>query len=314
VIDVIGEALVDLVEDDDGRFVPVPGGGPANVAVALGRLGMPVRMLARFGDDGFGRRSRERLADSGVRLDAAVDSDRSSTIAIASRTSDGSARYAFAADGTADWQWRADELPADAPTALHMGSLALAIGQGAGVIEDHARRLRELGTTTISYDPNVRPALGFDRVSERTRVERQCVLAHLVKASEDDLDWIYPDSTLDEQVARLRSAGVEAAIVVTRGSQGAVLDRLRRDRLMVGAPPTRVVDTIGAGDSLAAGLLAWLDLAGVLGVDPARRLAGASDDLWRAALEFAVVHAARTCERAGADPVRLDLSALVAAR
>ncbi|MDX2296813.1 MULTISPECIES: carbohydrate kinase family protein [Streptomyces] len=274
----------------------LPGGGPANTAVALARLGTPARFLARLSDDVFGRLFRGHLESSGVDLSAAVRATEPSTLAVAELDAQGRAEYSFHARGTADWQWTADELAVTdlATTAcLHSGSLALVRDPGGPVVEDFLARAS--ATATISLDPNVRPLLVAPEVY-RARLPRWCALADILRLSEDDLGLLLPGCTIERACDVWHAAGVPL-VVVTRGEHGAVAS-LHGERIVVPAPPADVVDTVGAGDSFTAGLLHHLGARGLLG----GRLTGLRvDDVFDACV-FAAHVAALTCGAVGPNP------------
>ncbi|CAM5578318.1 carbohydrate kinase family protein [Streptomyces narbonensis] len=274
----------------------LPGGGPANTAVALARLGTPARFLARLSDDVFGRLFRGHLEASGVDLSAAVRAAEPSTLAVAELDAQGRAEYSFHAQGTADWQWTADELAATdlAHTAcLHSGSLALVREPGDTVVEDFLARAS--ATATISIDPNVRPLLVGLGVY-RERLPRWCALADILRLSEDDLELLLPDYTIERACDAWHAAGVPL-VVITRGERGAVAS-LDGERTAVPAPPTDVVDTVGAGDSFTAGLLHRLGAKGLLG----GRLTDLRIDDVFDACDFAAQVAALTCGVVGPNP------------
>ncbi|MBL6276511.1 carbohydrate kinase [Micromonospora fiedleri] len=290
-VTVLGEAVVDLVQGPDGRFTAHPGGSPLNVAVGLARLGVPATLLARFSTSRFGRVLRAHADANGVDLRHAVDTDDPATLAIASLADDGVATYDFYVDGTADWQWRDEELsPAlTGRGILHTGSLAVFRSPGADRVADALRTARAEGAL-ISIDPNIRPGLLGTPEQARARVEELIRLAHLVKASEEDVAWLYPGRPVEDVLRHWRDLGAALA-VVTLGAGGALaLSGTREFRQP--APAVEVVDTIGAGDAFTAGLLA----------DLSRAADGWPDDVVAAALRYAVEVAAVTCTRAGADP------------
>jgi fructokinase len=314
VIAVVGEALIDLVGDvrvdgaggagSSGTFHARPGGSPYNVAIGLARLDCPCALLARISTDTFGVQLRTHLERNGVALDHVVDATEPTTLAFAILDQTGSARYEFYVAGTADWQWRAEELPAPLPptvTALHAGSLALALPPGADVLDDFLRRERARGAVTISVDPNVRPQLATDRAATRDRIERQITCAHLVKVSEEDLAWLYPATPVSTVVEHWRDLG-PAAVVVTLGERGAVAVGPDGREIRVTAPSVEVVDTVGAGDAFTAALLAGLDERGLLA--ELRRPVPERFDVtgFQQVLARAAYAAARTCTRPGADP------------
>ncbi|WP_432050390.1 carbohydrate kinase family protein [Verrucosispora sp. NA02020] len=290
-VTVVGEAVVDLVQEPDGRFVAHPGGSPLNVAVGLARLGVPTALLARFSTNRFGRRLRAHAETNGVDLRHAVDADEPATLGIATLTGTGVATYDFYVDGTADWQWRAEELaPAVAGRGIvHTGSLAAFLHPGADRLAAALRTARERGAL-VSVDPNIRPGLigGID--AARSRVDALARIAHVLKASEEDVAWLYPGRTNEDVLRHWRDLGVTLA-VITLGVGGAAAAS-GTGGFRQPAPVVAVADTIGAGDAFTAGLLAALSTAGP----------GWSDDDVRAALRYGVEVAAVTCTRAGADP------------
>lgn len=291
---VVGEALVDLVPDSTTYDVR-PGGSPANTALALARLGVPVAMVARFGADEFGRLLRRHLAGSGVDLSLAVDAAEPSSVALVTKGIDGSADYRFLIDGTADWQWTANELPELPPSvlAIHAGSLALA---RAVALEPWLARRPD--SVILSLDPNLRRGLlPHDAPS---LVDRWVRMSDIVKVSVDDLALLHPDEK-PLIVAERWAASGPALVVVTAGSDGATAffgdEVLHGDALHVD-----VVDTIAAGDAFTAGLLHQLHARDRLGEQFAKT--DRADIV--AALETATAVAGLTCKRAGADPPFLD--------
>ena len=298
---VIGEALIDLVPDDEpGRYVARPGGSPFNVAVGLARLGHRVTLMARLADNAFGRQLRDHATAEGIDLSRAPEATEPATLAVVSLDREARATYDFYTEGTADWQWSSSEIeqvPGD--TALfHLGSLASWTPPGDEAIHDAAARLHARNQTLVSYDPNIRPALLPGPEAARARVERSVSVAHLVKASREDAEWLYPGSPLKDAARRWLELGA-LLVVVTDGPEGAYLFR-------PGAAPehrpgrrVRVADTIGAGDAFTSGLLGGLARRGLhtpnaLAECPLEPLAEAADE--------AVLISALTCQRAGADP------------
>ncbi|MFF1510991.1 carbohydrate kinase [Streptomyces sp. NPDC058326] len=274
----------------------LPGGGPANTAVALARLGTPSRFLARLSDDVFGRLFRGHLEASGVDLSAAVRAPEPSTLAVAELDAEGRAAYSFHAQGTADWQWTADELAGADLTStacLHSGSLALVREPGGAVVEDFLARASV--TATISIDPNVRPLLVAPEVY-RERLPHWCALADILRLSEDDLELLLPGCTIERACDTWHAAGVPL-VVITRGERGAVAS-LNGERAAVPAPTADVVDTVGAGDSFTAGLLHHLGDKGLLG----GRLTDLRVDDVVDACAFASRVAALTCGVVGPNP------------
>lgn len=288
----------------------MPGGGPANIAVGLARLGTPTAFAGRFSQTGFGPWLRENLAANGVDLRVAVQARQPATLAVVTLDNQGKAAYAFYGPDTADWHWHESELPP--PTlvasedhgfaAVHTGSLATAFEPGASVI---AAWLEQLGATSrvvISFDPNVRAGLVSDLDHYRSAIELFVGRSHLVKASDDDLDALYPGVPLDEAATRWLDAGA-LVVVVTEGSRGATAYLPGGTRTSASPPPVKVVDTIGAGDSFSSAFLHFLGDRALLSPSELARL---ELPQVHAALRYAVAASAMTCTRAGADPPTAD--------
>lgn len=296
---VCGEALIDLVPvPGRGTYAARPGGSPANVAVGLGRLDVPVSLLARLASDAFGRLLRAHLTDSHVELTAAIAAEQPSTLAVVSLDEGGKAEYTFYIDGAADGGWHLPDLPANLPdaAALHVsGSLALGIPTMGDTFEALLRR--ECGRRVLTFDPNVRPLVAEDEAHLRTRLERWLGLVDLVKVSSDDLRWIAPGEAVADVAARWRGLG-PSLVVVTRGERG-VHALGQAGSVDLPAASIKLVDTVGAGDAFMSGLLAALDGGGNL---DRVRLAVLDQHTLAAALDFAQRVAAETCQRVGADP------------
>ncbi|MEU9837086.1 carbohydrate kinase [Streptosporangium sp. NPDC048047] len=299
---VVGECVADAFTDSGASrrgelaLRVIPGGGPANAAVALARLGTPARYLGRISADPFGRLFHERLTASGVDLSGVVRAAEPSTLAVATLDAEGRAEYSFHAEGAADWQWTEEELATrdlGGVAAVHTGSLALVMAPGAARIEEFLTGARV--AATISIDPNVRPGL-VDPAVYRARLPRWAALADIVKVSEEDLAHLGDFGDFDGFREECHAAGARL-VLLTRGADG-VTASLDGVRLAVPAPAVDVADTVGAGDAFTAGLLHSLGVRGLLG----GRLTGLTAGDLSEALAFAVRVAALTCEVAGADP------------
>ncbi|HXO25552.1 MAG TPA: PfkB family carbohydrate kinase, partial [Streptosporangiaceae bacterium] len=194
-VTVIGEAIVDLIPAGPARtFQAVPGGSPYNVAIGLARLGHRATLMARLADTAFGRILRDHARDEGIDLHAAPSAAEPATLAVVSLDAQARASYDFYLEGTADWQWTAEETGgAPARTAvLHFGSIASWTPPGDARILELAGQMRGRGDVLVTYDPNVRPGLLADPRHGREVAERAIGLAHLAKASSDDIAWLYP--------------------------------------------------------------------------------------------------------------------------
>lgn len=326
---VIGEALIDLVMNDsvddsaanggaanggttndgaanggaanggDRSYTAHPGGSPFNVAIGLARLGQPAQLLGRLAVDAFGRQLRAHGKANGVDLSIAVRAAEPSTLAVVSLDADRNATYDFYVRGTADWQWTAAELdrsPADT-SWVHTGSLASWTAPGAAVIREHLSQRRSASRLVVSYDPNVRPALMPDHADAVAQVEANVGLSDVVKASVEDLAFLYPGVAVEDVLPRWRAAGPRL-VVVTDGAKGARALTADGTVLSVGARRVDVVDTVGAGDAFMAGLINALIRAG-FDAEPPRAL---PDSVLTGVLDEAILVAALTCARAGANP------------
>jgi fructokinase len=296
---VAGDALVDLTPATTAQghraYEPHPGGSCLNVAVGLARLEVPTAFLARLSTDAFGDLLREHLAASGVQPSYLVETDDLTTLA-AVHLRDGHATYTFHAQGAADRGLLPDDLPPLPPgAALHLGSIALVLEPVASTLEGLLRQ--EAGRRLVSLDPNVRPGLIADREAYRQRFESWVPLVDLLKISDEDLAWLYPDRPHDEVVAGWHAASV-GLVVITHGERGAGASTPTASAT-VPARPVDVVDTVGAGDAFTSGLIAHLYHRGPLTRDALQEL---DDDGLTELLETAAEVAADTCTRAGAEP------------
>jgi len=309
---VIGEALIDLIEDKStaGRYQAVVGGANANVAIALARAGVKQQLLARISSDAFGQKIRQRLVDNKVGLDYAISAKEPASVAIASIGSSGGASYSFYVENTADWGWTSQELPTQqtmatlGATALQFGCLTMAMPPGNAVIEAWAKEYFDKDLLTLSHDVNVRPALGFDRDSERIRVERVNSFSHLIKASDDDINWLYglePGSNVD-QIAWDWIGDTAKIVFVTRGGEGASIYRKNKTKLDVQSRKVKVQDSVGAGDTFCANTLAQLQQIGALGSGAFTRLAELTDKQLIEIAKVSSVAASMACEKTGAEP------------
>ena len=297
-----GEALVDLVPSAStvpgelGPLLPRLGGGPYNTAVAAGRLGAPVSFLSRLSTDSFGDALLARLRVAGVRTDLVQRGPEPTTLAVVTLAGDGSARYAFHVRGTADREV-ADPGPLpDDVTVLSLGTLSLLLEPGATVYETVLRRESARGRLTV-LDPNIRAGLIADPAAYRARFTSWLPDIGLLKVSEDDAAWLGESADALPAVTSWLPGG-PAAAVLTRGAAG--LTVLTPDlRVDVPAVPAQVVDTIGAGDTVHAALLAWLHRHDVRS---RAELAKLDDAGWTDALGFAARAAAVTVGRVGAEP------------
>jgi fructokinase len=292
---VVGEALVDVVRGRDGSERDHAGGSSANAAVAMSRLGREVWFASAWADDAHGALLAGHLADNDVRL--AVDPvvlERTAT-AVATLAEDGSASYAF------DIEWRvpAVSLPGHVvPAVVVYGSIGAALTPGADDVAVLVAGSRP-GALTV-FDVNARPAITGTGDEVVGRAERMAGLADVVKASDEDLETLWPGRTHREVATHLLSGGA-AAVVVTRGGAG-VSWYAEAHEVTVPAPAVEVVDTIGAGDTVTAAVVHALWERGVGGPEAGERLRALGPADWTAVLEFAARAAAVTVSRPGGDP------------
>ncbi|SMD23363.1 carbohydrate kinase family protein [Lentzea albidocapillata] len=295
---VAGEALVDMVPVGDDELTPLApklGGGPYNVAVALGRLDVPTGFLSRVSTDHFGEQLIKRLHASKVETSLVQRGRENTTLAVVGLAEDGSARYSFYVDGTAD---RLVEDPGPLPAetkAVSFGTLSLVLEPGASVYETVLRR--ESKRLLTALDPNIRAGLIHDPGAYRARFRSWLPDVGLLKASVEDARWLAEDGDVIE-IARTWISQGPAAVVLTKGGDGLSVITATGQ---VDVPPVKVdvVDTIGAGDTVQGALLAWLHDHDALS---AEKIRGLSTDEWTAALTYAGAAAAITCSRAGAEP------------
>ncbi|MFJ3610278.1 MULTISPECIES: carbohydrate kinase family protein [Streptomyces] len=298
---VIGECVADIVRGPGAADVVHPGGSPANVAYGLARLGRPATLLTQLADDPSGRLIAAHLTGAGVRLAIGGVPARTPSAVV---TLDGRGQAAYAFDIT--WTLTAEEPPATPEPVrhVHLGSIAAVTEPGAATVLALTGRLRP--AATVSYDPNVRPALMGEHGPAVARVERCVALADLVKASDEDLAWLYPGEPVEAVAARWLALG-PAVVLVTRGGDGA-LAVTREHTVAAGAPAVAVVDTVGAGDSFMSAVLDAL-----AGRDRAA-LAALGADALAGLLARAGAAAAVTVSRAGARPPdRAELDAALGA-
>ncbi|MDT5397574.1 MAG: fructokinase [Mycobacterium sp.] len=289
---VIGEALIDIVERDGVARGEHVGGSPLNVAIGLGRLGRDVDFLTHIGRDDRGKRIVDYVEASGVQLvSGSTDAQRTPT-ALARLDAGGAASYVF------DIEWALSGTAEVAPPLVaHTGSIAAFLDPGCLATAALLDAYRP--SATISYDPNVRPALISDHEQARTRIERLVERADVVKASDEDLNWIDPNHA-PERVAQTWLGLGPSIVAVTMGGQGAFA-MCAAGSVRVPALPVEVVDTVGAGDAFMTGLIDALWSLDLLGAVKRADLAHISLDDLQTVVQAAARVAALTVTRAGAD-------------
>ena len=284
---VCGEVLIDILPSG-----PVVGGGPANTAKALARLGHDVHFIDGISSDTYGQSARAELLRDGVNLDLALASDKPTCTATVTLDAAGGASYEFLIDGTATFDFAPSWLPDPyryQPQVLHIGTLVTMIEPGASALYDWAMGVAELAP--IVFDPNIRPSVQPDRDLYEAAVEKWAALSAVIKVSDDDLAWLFPQSSIDDVANRWINDGA-FLVVVTKGANG-IVGYTAEARVEVPGVKVDVVDTVGAGDTVGAIVVEAMLTHGLI------ELRG---DLLRSVLARAASAAAITCSRKGAQP------------
>jgi fructokinase len=286
---VCGEVLIDILPTG-----PVVGGGPANTAKALARLGYNVDFIDGISNDEFGVSARKELLRDGVDLELSLASEKPTCTATVTLDSKGSASYEFLIDGTATFDFSASWLPDPErlkPSVLHIGTLVTIIEPGASVLFDWAINVGEFAP--IVFDPNIRPSVMGDREKYAAAVEKWVGISAVVKVSDDDISWLYPGESLDVVAHRWIASGVRC-VVVTRGAHG-LIGFTEHGMEEVDGVKIEVVDTVGAGDTVGA-----IVVEGIL----KHSVQGLQGHVLNEILHKAAIAAGITCSRAGAQPPR----------
>ena len=287
---VCGEVLIDVLPTG-----PVVGGGPANTAKALARLGHTVDFIDGISTDAFGVSARKELERDGVGLSLALSSDKPTCTATVTLDSHGSATYQFLIDGTATFDFADTWLPDPErlkPSVLHIGTLVTIVEPASSILYQWAVKTSEFAP--IVFDPNVRSSVVGDRDTYRAAVEKWVSISSVVKLSDDDLAWLYPAESMDE-VAQRWIAGGASLVVVTRGAKG-IIGYTEHGFEEVEGAKVSVVDTVGAGDTVGA-----IVVEGII----KHSVSGLQGQVLIAVLHRAAIAAGITVSRAGAQPPRL---------
>jgi fructokinase len=287
---VCGEVLIDVLPTG-----PVVGGGPANTAKAIARLGHAVEFVGGISTDSFGQMARKELERDGVGVGLALKSDKPTCTATVQLDKAGSATYKFVIDGTVTFDFLPSWLPDPEklkPSILQIGTLATVVEPGASVLFNWAVKCAEFAP--IVFDPNVRPSFLGDRKKYCQAVEKWVGISSVVKLSDEDIAWLYPDQSMDE-VAHRWLEGETSLVVVTRGAKG-IIGYTHGAQEEVESYAVELVDDIGAGDTVGAILVeavAEYSVAGIVG------------HTLNKVLHRAAVAAGITVSRAGAQPPRM---------
>jgi len=291
---VCGEVLIDLLPGTPDR-IAIVGGGPANTAKALSRLGHEVQFIDGISTDAYGQSARAELIKDGVRLNLALTSDLPTCTATVSLSKDGSASYEFFINGTATFAFTESWLPDPErykPEILQIGTLVTIIEPGASVLYDWAIKVSEFAP--IVFDPNIRPSVMPDLIKYRDEVEKWIKISSVVKFSEDDITALYPGEDPIEIAKICLEKGVQL-VVITRGADGLV-GVTASGAVEVPGVRVAVVDTVGAGDTVGAIIVEAVKEIGIMNLNGSKL----GEVLHRAAVAAAI-----TCSRAGAQPPRV---------
>jgi fructokinase len=288
---VVGEVLIDLIPDGS-KYVAVVGGGPANTAKALAKLGVKTYFIDGISNDEYGQIAKAQLLSANVLLDYAQYSNKPTCTAKVTLSKSGGATYEFVIEDTATFDFSDLWLPDPQrlkPSLLHIGTLGTVIEPGAFVLFEWAQSVAHVAP--IVFDPNIRPAVLSDRDEYVKKVEKWVEISSAVKVSDEDLNWLYPGKSIDEIVGKWLEVGVQI-VVVTLGAKGITAYR-ENEETSVDAVKVVVVDTVGAGDTVGAVLVEAIVNNGL------DKLNG---EVLKTMLRRAVKAAAITVSRTGANP------------
>jgi fructokinase len=288
---VAGEVLIDLIPDGV-EHKPIVGGGPANTAIALAKLGIDTQFIDGISTDNFGQMAKNELVAASVKLDYVKYSDKQTCLAIVSLSNTGSPTYEFVIENTTSFDFTSEWLPnpqTERPSLLHIGTLATVIEPGASVLFEWAKSVAKF--VPIVFDPNIRPAVIGDQKQYMNQVERWISISSAVKVSDEDIKWLYPLLDFEQIVSKWLTKG-PSLVIVTHGNKGLTGYR-KNERVSVGAVKVKVADTVGAGDTVGAILVEAIVKDGL-------------DTLTGSRLETMLKRAARaaaiTVSRVGANP------------
>jgi len=288
---VAGEVLIDLIPNAD-QYQAVVGGGPANTAIALAKLGVKTSFIDGISSDEYGQMTKAELHSANVLLDYLQYSNKPTCTAKVTLSKSGGATYEFVIEDTATFDFSTQWLPDPQnikPSLLHIGTLATVIEPGASVLFDWAQRVAQVAP--IVFDPNIRPAVLGNRDEYVKKVEKWVAISSAIKVSDEDLKWLYPGKTINEIVNKWLEVGVEL-VIVTLGDKGITAFR-QNEEIFVDAVKVVVADTVGAGDTVGAVLVEAIVNNGL------DKLSG---EVLKTMLNRAVKAAAITVSRTGANP------------
>jgi fructokinase len=300
-IAILGEALIDFKSTGSLAFQGFIGGSSLNVATATSRLGQATTFLTQISTDLFGTKLVEHMQTNQIDTTFVLESSAPSTLAFVEERG-GQAHFTFLGNSAADTLYNPQPRPVlpSSVQFVQFGSISLLTDPTSSSIAEIVANHRE--RVTVVFDPNCRPALTPDLADYKKKLETWLKIAHLVKVSDQDLNWLEPDKTLDEVGKDWLTKGPKA-VIITRGEHGSVLFRAGKPNLEIETPKVTVIDTVGAGDTFTAGLM-----VGLLehGHEHSNQLEALTDETWLAVMRFAAVSAAINCTRAGANPPTRD--------
>jgi fructokinase len=289
---VAGEVLIDLIPKDGGR-VAIVGGGPANTAKALARLGFDSYFIDGLSTDDYGQKARAELLADGVKLDYTLTSSNPTCLATVTLDDNGSASYEFLIDGTATYEFDESWLPdpANPPAVLHVGTLATIVEPGATKLFNWAKKVK----APLVFDPNIRSSVVNDRDRYQAIVEKWATISSVIKMSDDDLAWLYPEMDFRGAAQSFINEKTQL-VVITKGADG-IVGFTQDGEVSTPGVKVEVVDTVGAGDTVGAILVEAIVKYGL-------------DNLTGERLQSTLARAAQaagiTCSRAGANPPTLQ--------
>jgi len=301
-----GDALFDLFIDSEANVNTVAlsggvGGSPLNVAIGLCRLGHHSRFLTKISSDPFGQRMSRHLDDNKLDKSLCINTNQNTTLAIVEKNPDGSAKYVFYLDNTADASITDEDIPAQLPADikfLHVGSYSTVLPQTGAALQDLVQR--ESSHRAISYDPNLRLMVQPDIEVWKAAFERISQHAFVIKASDEDVDALMGKGNHKAFLELCLERGAQAAFI-TRGPNGSMAMDSSGQLVDVEGVKISVEDTVGAGDTFQAAILHWLGVNDHVGpiVNGRATLSGSLD--LSECVQFALQAAAITCTRRGAD-------------
>ena len=301
----LGEALIDFISQKDLAFEGFPGGSPMNTSVAISRLGIPCQFLGRISNDIFGSRIIDHLKENSVGTDMILRTDDPTTLSFVQKQPDGQARYGFFANGTADRNLPKEELnkinlPLEAKI-IHFGSISLSMEPCGSTINEFL--LKTSQNIMLSFDPNIRPSLVPDKDKYLKRFEQLCKISSILKLSDEDLFWLYPELDTDTAITLLLNFGI-SLIALTTGKTGALLIN-KTNKISSSLFDLLVADTIGAGDTFHGAMLSYLYKQNWLDKNTLTNL---SKEQLSTIGNYANKAAGINCSRSGANPpTELDM-------